>query len=362
MAADAQKNEGLQAARAIAALSVAYFHSYVALRSAFPENTWQPIPWLSHWGFLGVDFFFAISGYVICLVVAKPSFTLRGFVIKRVFRLYPMYWVALAIMLLLIYRGRMAGVPAGHFLYSMTLLPQQGAPAYAVSWTLERELVFYVMAAAVVAICGARAGIPVLAVLLGVLAYAGLHFGNPWTFHVMSSLQADFLAGVVVFMARAPLRWVGSVLPLAAGVALLACMTQGMTPWAVPLSAGLLLAGMVYLELPWSRAPFSWLVAAGNASYSIYLLHYMVFLMAAVVSVEWLSLPAWACEPWRFGSILACCLISCATFRLIEHRAIKLSERLSRADYGLKVSGAKMLPVTGAPPEWPLTTVVVHDD
>jgi exopolysaccharide production protein ExoZ len=54
------KNEGLQAARAIAALSVAYFHSYVAVRG-FPEAAWMPIPWLKQWGFLGVDFFFAVS-------------------------------------------------------------------------------------------------------------------------------------------------------------------------------------------------------------------------------------------------------------------------------------------------------------
>jgi exopolysaccharide production protein ExoZ len=68
------KLEGLQAARALASLSVAYFHSYPALR-AFPETAINPIPFLKAWGFLGVDFFFAISGYVICLVVSRRSFS-----------------------------------------------------------------------------------------------------------------------------------------------------------------------------------------------------------------------------------------------------------------------------------------------
>jgi exopolysaccharide production protein ExoZ len=62
-----KKLEGIQVARAIAALSVAYFHSYIALR-AFPESAQMPIPPLKQWGYLGVNFFFAISGYVICLI------------------------------------------------------------------------------------------------------------------------------------------------------------------------------------------------------------------------------------------------------------------------------------------------------
>jgi exopolysaccharide production protein ExoZ len=56
------KLEGLQAARAIAALAVAYFHSYMVIRVAFPESAWAPIPFLKDWGYVGVNFFFAISG------------------------------------------------------------------------------------------------------------------------------------------------------------------------------------------------------------------------------------------------------------------------------------------------------------
>ena len=82
-----KKLEGIQVARAIAALSVAYFHSYIALR-AFPESAQAPIPPLKQWGYLGVDFFFAISGHVICLIAARPSFSPLSFAIKRLFRLY----------------------------------------------------------------------------------------------------------------------------------------------------------------------------------------------------------------------------------------------------------------------------------
>jgi hypothetical protein len=81
---DRGKNQGLQVARALAALCVAYFHSYIALR-IFSEGAQHPISFFKDWGFLGVNFFFAISGFVICMVVSRPTFTLRSFIIRRVF-------------------------------------------------------------------------------------------------------------------------------------------------------------------------------------------------------------------------------------------------------------------------------------
>jgi hypothetical protein len=93
MGTDLQKLPGLQAGRAIAALTVAYFHSYIALR-AFPESAQIPIGPLKDHGYLGVNFFFAISGYVICLIASKPTFSAVPFAINRAFRLFPMYWVS----------------------------------------------------------------------------------------------------------------------------------------------------------------------------------------------------------------------------------------------------------------------------
>ncbi|WP_158669500.1 acyltransferase family protein, partial [Bradyrhizobium guangdongense] len=158
------KNGGIQVARAIAALSVAYFHSYIALRG-FPETAQHPIPFLKEWGFLGVNFFFAISGYVICLIASKPHFDGRSFVIKRIFRLYPMYWAVMAIVACLIVLGRYRPEALSHFAYSMTLLPQPSASVYDVSWTLEREIVFYAIAALTIPLVGIWGLAAVLAAL-----------------------------------------------------------------------------------------------------------------------------------------------------------------------------------------------------
>jgi peptidoglycan/LPS O-acetylase OafA/YrhL len=78
----------------IAALSIVYYHSWTSI-VRFPEGTSHQIPGLTTYGWFGVDLFFAISGYVICLVVSRGNFNVPSFLIKRVFRLYPLWLVML---------------------------------------------------------------------------------------------------------------------------------------------------------------------------------------------------------------------------------------------------------------------------
>lgn len=99
-------------------------------------------------GKIGVVSFFFISGYVIAYTLNKlDRNTINQFVISRFFRLYPVFWVALILMLLL-------RAMSGHF-YSLEqvilnfsmfnkflLIPDING----VAWTLQIELTFYMMA------------------------------------------------------------------------------------------------------------------------------------------------------------------------------------------------------------------------
>lgn len=320
---DTSRNSGLQAGRAIAALVVAYYHSYIALR-AFPETAQLPIGPLKDFGYLGVNLFFAISGYVICLVAARPNFSPVSFAIRRIFRLYPMYWAAMAAIALLIAYGKYRVEPLGHFLYSMTLLPQQGAAAYDFSWTLERELVFY----AIAAIAVPMAGIPGLALALAALAAGGWWFGNPWSYHLISTTQGDFLAGVIVFLLRDHLGRLGTTLPILFGATLLAYTRTHDFAFSVPISFACILAGLVNWQIDRKRLAGRITVALGDASYSIYLLHYIVFVGMVHLAVK-LKLPAWFCEPWRVATLAVCCMIAFATWKLIEQPMIRLGNHLT---------------------------------
>ena len=46
-------------------------------------------------GFVGVDIFFVISGFVIATVLPRTTF--KGFVRSRFIRIFPIYWLCLAL-------------------------------------------------------------------------------------------------------------------------------------------------------------------------------------------------------------------------------------------------------------------------
>jgi hypothetical protein len=127
----------------IAALGIVYFHSWVSI-TRFPTGTAYQIPSLSYYGWFAVDLFFAISGYVICLVVGRDSFDVRSFLIRRVFRLYPLWLVMLTVFAATagLWRGLTPRETLEFFLYSATLLPTIGNPFYNVGWSLQHEIAF----------------------------------------------------------------------------------------------------------------------------------------------------------------------------------------------------------------------------
>src|SRR5215472_12172659 len=146
-----KKLPGIQIARAIAALSVMYFHSWSAL-DRFPKGTAYPLPVLSTYGWIGVDLFFAISGFVICLVISRPGFDPPSFLIKRAWRIYPLWLLCLTAFAILsrLWRGPTETETFGYFLWSALLLPTQQFPYYDIGWSLQHEMAFYFMAAIIV--------------------------------------------------------------------------------------------------------------------------------------------------------------------------------------------------------------------
>ena len=90
---------GLDLLRAIAVLWTMQFHSFI-VGGLGPD--WS---WLSRYGWLGVDLFFVLSGYLIGGQLLRPlakgeAPSLREFYIKRAFRILPAFWAVLAVYLL----------------------------------------------------------------------------------------------------------------------------------------------------------------------------------------------------------------------------------------------------------------------
>ncbi|WP_405777919.1 acyltransferase family protein [Streptomyces sp. NBC_00859] len=153
----------LDGLRLVAALMVAAYH--YGGRSGDISRAWggsprRQFPTLSEWfayGCLGVQIFFVISGFVICMSGwGRP---LRSFFASRVSRLYPAYWAAIVIVTATFALPWVAyrTVSPSDALVNLTMLQQPiGADrVLGVCWTLWAELRFYALFALCVVLPGA---------------------------------------------------------------------------------------------------------------------------------------------------------------------------------------------------------------
>ncbi len=154
----ARKMAFIDVLRGLAAVLVYVFHQQIHTFIGYPE---KPIPQgsLTWWFFLGaidlgkiaVAVFFCVSGYLIPSTLTKPGATIRDFTIHRIFRLYPAYWVSIAARLVvLVALGMTANLPTTFNLLANITMFQKfiGQQDFiGVFWTLQIELVFYIVAA-----------------------------------------------------------------------------------------------------------------------------------------------------------------------------------------------------------------------
>jgi peptidoglycan/LPS O-acetylase OafA/YrhL len=140
----------LDALRLVAAVAVVAFHF-----TAYPAPQWgrpvsQVFPGLSGltaYGAFGVQLFFVISGFVI--LMSAWGRTIPAFVASRVSRIYPAYWTAviLAVVLFRVLWPEGKAVSLHQALMNLTMM-QTGfgvADVDGVYWTLWTELCFYLI-------------------------------------------------------------------------------------------------------------------------------------------------------------------------------------------------------------------------
>ncbi|HEY9374432.1 acyltransferase [Streptomyces sp.] len=144
----------LDALRVVAALSVLLFHFTgvdAATKANWGVNPRELFPWLfpyTKYGSYGVQLFFIISGFVICL--SAWGRTPGAFVKARFLRLFPAYWFSIVVALL-VWRGLPDGqraVPTfSDALTNVTMLqvPLKAAHLVGAYWTLWVELTFYLL-------------------------------------------------------------------------------------------------------------------------------------------------------------------------------------------------------------------------
>lgn len=313
----------IQGLRAIAVLAVIAFHAGL------------PVPG----GFIGVDIFFVISGFVITGMlwrerVSRGSIRLRTFYWRRIKRLTPALSImlatclALSIPLMSPFGGQqLAADTAIAATFSVANLfiarslgdyfgPTAEGNLFLNTWSLSVEEQFYLILPALLAISWvvaskrlrmrhlpliALAVISVASLSLAVLGSTGYSLDRFfWILGFFSPLTRVWEFGAGAILALLPItRWLRrtprATMPLATGglimIAIALVLVSEATPWPGPWTlvpvvgtALLLAAGCMTDDNPVSRGlSFRPLVQVGDYSYSLYLWHWPFIVLAVAV-------------------------------------------------------------------------------
>ncbi|MBT2482304.1 acyltransferase [Streptomyces sp. ISL-94] len=285
----------LDGVRVLAALAVLFYH-YVVLASAWGEPPAGLFP-VAHrfavYGWLGVEIFFLVSGFVICMSTWGRS--LGDFAVSRVSRLFPAYWAAVAFTSLVLFLWpEVRGIKKySDVIVNLSMLQGGlGVPHIDdVYWTLFVELKFYVLFAIVV-MCGVTyrncvlfCGLWTLAGVVAPTADSGV-----LSFFAIPSASPYFTAGIAFYLMRRfrpnAVLWgiVGVQFLLAQHyvhdrmVSSLGRSATEQTPsWpahVIILLGFVLMAALALGALDGIR--WRWLPHAGAVTYPLYLIHMMV--------------------------------------------------------------------------------------
>lgn len=274
----------VQALRALAAWTVVCHH-FMQIFFDFKAN--GPIGQLFiDKGAVGVDIFFVISGLVIFLSTQDKSLPPTRFLLYRLSRIVPAYWLYTALMALVVVFARPVlpdqKVDWAHFLLSLLFIPSENPGGYGiyptlnVGWTLNYEMLFYVLFAWAL-LFRVQARLMIVAALLFAVCQAWTGYGWISTFYRVDIVY-EFLLGIAIGMAFRR-GWIipRLCLPLL-GItgALWAIYHWAPQPrflaWGLP-SAVLVIACMSLERFFAGSRVFKVL---GNSSYSVYLMHVLV--------------------------------------------------------------------------------------
>ncbi|MGW2672052.1 acyltransferase family protein [Streptomyces sp. NPDC001272] len=285
--------DGLRIVAAVVVLSAHYVHPAIWGRTG-NEELFGPVATASRYGWLGVELFFMISGFVICMSAwGRP---LGGYLRSRVVRLGPAYWFcALATGTVMAVCADVYGVKGPTLSQTLSNLTMVQTPLNIPSldpsyWTLWSEARFYLIFAVVAwkgltyrrvmnfcwiwtvaSILAPASGLPLLETLAnqtysplfisGICFYLirreGARVGEPWILLGLSWLLTQrYMADIHGWNTRPgdKLSWEVCVVVVTCFYALMAAVALGKL----------------------DRLDWRWLSVAGAMSYPLYLLHQQV--------------------------------------------------------------------------------------
>ncbi len=369
----------IDALRGLAALGVAAYHiyHYGPLPKAAETITPGFLDATLRHGWMGVQIFFVISGFVIAYTLRSARITpgyLGNFALRRSLRLDPPYWFTMLLVLALytvtsslfdIDDPLIAEPPTWDRLFSHLFYMQNvlGYSNLSVGfWTLCIEVQFYLLFALMLgfaqrltAHCSDRAeGAHWLPLLL---TFAPLGLASLFVFS-LDRENTDWVTHFFAFFFLGAMAWWTSEgrMPKTAFWALVAAIVirQQISP-TLDMSVALIAGVAIYIVVARQRRAasaahasgrgFGWLLWLGTVSYSLYLIHYPISWIITTLGYELTGdapVPA-AC--WLILSLAASLAAAHGLHVAIEAPAMRFARRFKGLGGGRKVLEGRPLPI-----------------
>lgn len=306
-----------------------------------PDHVFPHLAGAFSYGPLGVQVFFVISGFVICM--SGWGRTVKDFAISRFTRLYPAYWAALVLVTAAFAVVGMARVPTADLLVNATMLqmPAGAQRVLGVCWTLWAEMRFYLLFALCVVLPGAtRRRVLVFAAGWTVAALYAESSGEGFLeLALMPQYAPFFVAGMGLYLIHRfghdALSWglVAGAWLLGQREAVKALVAPGhvavfhhrsVLTVELVLALGMLAVVAVTLFPPIAGLRWRWLTTAGALTYPFYLVHEH---LGWVVIGKLNAHTGWAPTTVLAATVALMLLLAYAMHRLVEK---PLGPRLKR--------------------------------
>ena len=290
----------LDGLRGIAIALVLIYHCHPRLASLHLEP-------VAEWGWVGVNLFFVLSGFLITGILAdsrsSPHF-FRNFYARRALRIWPVYVLLLVIYYFVLpwpFRDPTVSASARSAPWLLYLLLIQNLffvklpAAIGPTWSLAIEEQFYLLWAPAVRFLQGRLLIPLLIVVWAASPFIRMAGGNIFTpVHTVTHLDGLAIGSLIALCLRASSlsvrawRRIGLSLFWAstAGFLITRTHTYAFTDSLLSLGfAGMLIVGLFASDEPatrgWYSAFLRWqpLRFLGRISYSLYLFHITIFVL-----------------------------------------------------------------------------------
>ena len=315
----------LDSVRALSALYVVAHHLYIAVFHGYPANTGPTVLAPLMYGQFGVAVFIVVSGFSLALAPVRHGWDLTGgfrrFIRRRAWRIIPPYWAALALSVAVVallvtpkvsYPLSLKGVLTHLFLVQDVV---EGPTPNGAFWSIAVEWQLYFVFPLFLFIRRRFGAAVVVGLVVGATAAVKLAEGHSAVADKLLHLSPQFAALFVFGMVAAAVTnrsaergsarrwgWLAAVAAMALVVLCLVLGTEGSIAqiyWLDYVIGAAVAALLAYLAgSPPGRLRRALegrsLVGIGQFSYSLYLVHAPLLLVAWLYIVEPLGLPGLA--------------------------------------------------------------------